>query len=187
MAFRREKQGGDRIDALKSLELKGKLNVGSTKMEVTVLAAGPDRVVRRVVWPEGVVTAIFDGERVSGRQGPPTRGRSYGSARARRTNEPACAVARLARKLNAVRVAGKARMDGEDVGLRVECEFEPPLTRYVSMKSGLLKKEEGWITASGLGTVPISIRLDDFRDVAGVKVPFRSTAKAQSPASKLFN
>ena len=47
------------------------------------------------------------------------------------------------------------------------------------MKSGvLLKKEEGWITASGLGTVPISIRFDDYRDVAGVKVPFRSMSES---------
>jgi CubicO group peptidase (beta-lactamase class C family) len=189
MAFRREKQGGDRIDELKALEMTGKLNVGSTKMEVTVIAAaGPDRVVRRVVSPEGVATAIFDGKRAF-RQSPGAPAEEEFGVKldeAKRMS-PIARLRDWRESSSAVRVAGKTRIDGEDVWvLRVECEFEPPLTRYVSIKSGLLKKEEGWITASGLGTVPISIRMDDFRDVAGVKVPFRSTSDSALTGKQTF-
>ncbi len=73
-----------------------------------------------------------------------------------------------------VRVAGKERLDGEEVWLvRLEFEFQPPLTRYVSTKSGLLRKEEAWTTAKGLGTVPIVFRYEDYREVAGVPIAFR--------------
>ena len=53
--------------------------MGATKMEVTVLAAAPDRVVRRVVSPEGVVTAIFDGKRAF-RQAPGAASRKKSTA-----------------------------------------------------------------------------------------------------------
>ncbi len=49
----------------------------------------------------------------------------------------------------------------------LDSEFEPPQTRYISVTSGLLLKEEGWITAKGLGTVPRSVAYDDYREVAG--------------------
>ena len=134
MAFRREKQGGDRIDDLKALEIRGALNVGSTKMEFSVIAAAPDRVVRRVVPPDGAVTAVFDGKRAFRKAaGGPTE-EEFGVKR-----EEAKRMSPLARlrdwreSSTAVRVAGKGRVDGEDVWIRSGRmpEFEPPLTRYL--------------------------------------------------------
>jgi len=52
------------------------------------------------------------------------------------------------------------------------------VTRYVGTTSGLLRKEEAWSTTKGVGTVPITIRYDDYRDVAGVQLPFRLTAES---------
>jgi hypothetical protein len=76
-------------------------------------------------------------------------------------------------------VVGKDKLGSEDVWIvRVDSEFEPPLTRYVSAKSGLLLKEEGWITAKGLGTVPRTVACADYREVAGVQLPFRLTTES---------
>ena len=78
-----------------------------------------------------------------------------------------------------VRVVGKDKLGSEDVWIvRVESEFEPPQTRYVSLKSGLLLKEESWITAKGLGTFPRSVACADYREVAGVQLPFRLTTES---------
>jgi hypothetical protein len=180
MAFRREKQGGDRIDGLKSIEAKGTLNVGATKMAVNVLAAGTNRVIRRVDAPAGVVTTICDGKRATRQAASSPSEFEHGVKldEARRMS-PLARLRDWRESSPAVRVAGQGRIDGEDVWIvRVDCEFEPPLTRYVSKKFGLLKKEVAWITGSGIGTVPITIMFDDYREIAGVMLPFKSTSES---------
>jgi len=180
MAFHREQQGGDRIDALRSLEIKGKLSVGPTQLDTTMVAAGPDRVVRRINSPAGVVTTVVDGRRV--RKHSP--GQPLEELRGLWGDE-ALRISPLARLRDwretsvSVRLAGKDRLGDEEVWIvRLEYEFQPPLTRYVSVKSGLLQKEEAWITAKGVGTFPLAVRYDDYREVAGVKLPFRLTSES---------
>jgi CubicO group peptidase (beta-lactamase class C family) len=180
MSLRREKQGGDRIDELQGLEMNGKLQVGAARLDTTLIAAAPNRVIRRIKSQAGVVTTLVDGR----------------SARKLSPGEPVEELAGLwldeARRINpfarlrdwrasasAVRVVGKDKLGSEDVWIvRVDGEFEPPQTRYVSVKSGLLLKEEGWITAKGLGTVSRSVAFEDYREVAGVKLPFRLTTES---------
>jgi CubicO group peptidase (beta-lactamase class C family) len=180
MAFRREKQGGDRIDALRSLEIKGKLRVGATQLDSTLIAAGADRVIRRMNSPAGVVTTVVDG----GRARQKTPGQPVEELKGLRRDEALrlspLALLRDWRETSvALRLAGKDRLGDEDVWiLRLEYEFQPPVTRYVSTTSGLLRKEEAWTTAKGVGTVPITIRYDDYREVAGVQLPFRLTAES---------
>ena len=188
MAFRREKQGGDRIDSLRSLEMKGALNAGAARMDVTVIAALPDRVIRRVAPPAGVITAIFDGKQaIRQTAGAPAEIESGLKRDEAKRMNPLARLRDSREGSAAVRVAGQGRLNGEDVWIvRVEREFEPPLTRYVSTTTGLLKKEEAWITASGVGTVPISILFDDYREVAGVKIPFRSTSESALSGKQTF-
>jgi CubicO group peptidase (beta-lactamase class C family) len=175
MAVRREQQGGERIDALRSLEMKGKLLVGAAKIDTSLVADGPDRVIRRISSQAGVVTTVVDRGRVL-RQSPgePIEDlQGLWRDEAQRIN-PLARLRDWRESSVAVRVASKGRVDGEDVWIvRLDCPFQPPLTRYVSAKSGLLKKEEAWVTAKGVGTVPLTVRYDDYREVAGVQLPFR--------------
>ena len=91
MVFRREKQGGHRIDELKSLEIRGKLTVGAIKLDIAAIAASLDRVVRRVVSQDGVVTSIYDGRaRVQADCGCTTGRRVWRRARRGETNGSAC-------------------------------------------------------------------------------------------------
>ena len=43
MSFLREKQGGERIDAIHMLEMKGKLRAGTTEFDTVIEASGPKR------------------------------------------------------------------------------------------------------------------------------------------------
>jgi hypothetical protein len=77
-------------------------------------------------------------------------------------------------------VAGIGHLGDEEVWIvRIDCELLPPLTRYVSTRTGLLVKEEAWVTVRGVGTVGLTVRYEDYREVAGVKVPFRLTSESR--------
>jgi CubicO group peptidase (beta-lactamase class C family) len=180
MALRREKQGGDGIDALRSLEIKGRLRVGATEIDNTIVAAGSDQVIRRMRSPAGTETTLVEGGRArkcSPGQPVEELGRLW--------RDEALRINPLARLRDwretsvAVRVAGKGHLGDEEVWIvRIECELLPPLTRYVSTRTGLLLKEEAWVTARGVGTVGLTVRYEDYREVAGVKVPFRLTSES---------
>jgi CubicO group peptidase (beta-lactamase class C family) len=180
MAILREKQGGDRIDALSSLEMKGKLKVGAARLETTVVAQGLDRIKRLIRTQAGVVTTLVDQGRVLRKSpGQPLEDLSgLWQDEAQRIN-PFARLRDWRETSVAVRVAGKDRLDDDEVWVvRLDCAFQPPLTRYVSTKSGLLAKEEAWVTAKGVGTVPLVVRYDDYREVAGVRLPFRMTSES---------
>ncbi len=181
MAFRRLKQGGDMVDALRSLEIKGKLRVGQTDLDTTIVAAGSDRIVRRVSLPAGTEMAVADGGRVR-KQSP---GQPVEDLNGLRREEslrisPLVRLGDWRQTSAAVRLAGTDRLGDEPVWIvRLECEFSPPLTRYVSTKTGLLLKEEAWITAKGVGTVPFTVLFEDYREVAGVQLPFRLKSESR--------
>jgi hypothetical protein len=145
-----------------------------------MIAAGPDRVIRRMSSPAGVVTTVVDGGRARKQSpGEPLEElRGLWRDEALRIN-PLARVRDWRETSVAVRVAGKDRLGDEEVWVvRIECEFQPPLTRYVSTKSGLLRREEAWITAKGVGTVPLTVLYDDYREVSGVQLPFRLTSES---------
>ena len=160
---------------LRSLEIKGKLKVGATELDNWMLAAGSDRVVRRIDAAAGRTTTVVRGERAQKQSPDQTIEELQGLFReeARRTS-PLARLRDWPESFRAVQIAGKDRVGEEEVWIvRLESEFSPPLTRYVSTKSGLLLKEESWITSKGVGTVPLTTEFEDYRDVAGVRIPFR--------------
>jgi CubicO group peptidase (beta-lactamase class C family) len=187
MAFRREKQGGDRMGSLRSLKMKGKLQVGTTEIDNTIVAA-PDRVVRRLSGPGGVdITVVEKGRARKQSPGQPVEElRGLWSDEAVRIN-PFSRLRDWRETAVAVRVAGRDRLGNEEVWIvRVECAFSPPLTRYVSARTGLLLKEEAWVTVKTAGTVPLTVCYEDYREVAGVKVPFRLTSESRLTGKQIM-
>src|SRR5262249_52890067 len=63
MAERRKKQGGDKIAALKALQLDGKVTIGQTVLEVSFLATGDGKAARRVKTDKGLSVLILDKDR----------------------------------------------------------------------------------------------------------------------------
>lgn len=180
MALRRDKQGGNKVDELKNLELKGKLSVGPTQLDFSFLAAGPEQMVRRLSLPGRTETLIVDHARAVKQEPgqPPEELTGLFFDQAARRN-PLARLGDWRKTFTTVEVAGKDQLDKEDVWI-VRCAggSQPPVTRYVSAKSGLLIEENDWITVKGIGTIPLSILFEDYRDVAGVKLPFRTTTES---------
>jgi hypothetical protein len=188
MAFRREKQGGKRIAVLRSLEMKGKLRAGSGEFDDHVIAAGFDRAIRRVNLPAGVVTMLAEKGRAWRRSSgePIERLTGLRFEEAMRIN-PLARLADWRETAVAVQVAGSDRLGEEEVWIvRVEGKFSPPLTRYVSKKTGLLLKEDGWVTAKGQGTVSLTVRFADYREVDGVKIPFRLSSESRLTGKQII-
>ena len=181
MKLLREKQGGDRIDKVHALEMKGKLKAGATEIETVVEASGTKRVSRKLTSPAGITeTAADDGVVTKKTPGQPTEVQhGLFADDAQRIN----LLARLHdwRETHPqVQVVGKDQFGDEEVWvLRLECQFTPPLTRFVSAKRGLLLREEAWLTAKGVGTVPISLEFEDYRNVGGVMLPFRLKSESR--------
>jgi hypothetical protein len=180
MALRRQMQGGDQIDELHALEMKGKLQLGAARLDTTLIAAAPNRVIRTIKSQAGAVITVVDDRHA--------RKKSPGEAVEELTGlwlDEARRISPFARLLDwretakAVRVVGRVHVGNEDAWIvRIESEFDPPLTRYVGATSGLLLKEESWITAKGVGTIPRSVVYEDYRAVAGVQLPFRLTTES---------
>jgi CubicO group peptidase (beta-lactamase class C family) len=64
-------------------------------------------------------------------------------------------------------------IDGKDVWvIRAASRQLPPATLFVSVDTGLLVREDGWLAVRGVGLVPLTARFDDYRAVGGVRLPF---------------
>ncbi len=78
-------------------------------------------------------------------------------------------------KYKAITIIRIAKVDGEDA---YAVEFEPEngtkFTEYYSTKTFLLLKREGVVTSSTSSvSIPYTIRFEDYRDIDGVKLPFK--------------
>jgi CubicO group peptidase (beta-lactamase class C family) len=72
-----------------------------------------------------------------------------------------------------VAVIGDGEHEGQRVfHLRFTSEDLPDRTLHVAAESGLVLKEETAIIAEGIGQLPVSITYSDFRDIAGLRLPF---------------
>jgi CubicO group peptidase (beta-lactamase class C family) len=181
MQMRRVSHGGARIDELKNLELKGKVKIGAIEADNSIVADGLDRVVRRLVAPAINSTTVVDRGRakrqITGQPAEELQGPFLEEAL--RMNP----LARIRDWRDSFASAEVAGMDGQGDEeawiIRLSCKFSPPITRYVNKKTGLLVREDSWVTAKGVGTVPLSIEFADYRDVAGVKIPFRLASESR--------
>jgi hypothetical protein len=179
LAEYRKKQGGKHIDALRSLRLDGTLSMAAGKMKVSLLAAGERQAVQRVKTDKGEHVVILD------------RGRAWRQVPGKPFEEEAGLFQEQSLFLSplallgdwkqggrAVDVVRKDRVGEEEVWVvRVAGKLLPPTTRYVSCKSGLVLQEDFWVTAKGVGTVPVVVRYEDYREVAGVQLAFRRVSR----------
>jgi CubicO group peptidase (beta-lactamase class C family) len=175
MTFRRQKHGGDRVDALRTLEMKGNVDAGPAQLAITLLAAGTERLIRRIVSKAGTDILVLDGAQAWTQAPGQAVEKLTGLFREQMVRiNPLVRIADWRRTTRQVEIVGKDRLGEEEAWVvRTTGQFQPPTTWYVSTTSGLLLKEDAWLTVKGVGTVPHSFRYEDYRDVAGVPIPFR--------------
>lgn len=74
-----------------------------------------------------------------------------------------------------IEVVGKDKVGKEEVWVvRTKPKNLPASTKHISAKTGLILKEELPQVARGVGHVLMTIRYQDYRDVGGFKIPFKS-------------
>ncbi len=77
------------------------------------------------------------------------------------------------KRFKRITVGKKSEINGEEVyAVRCTPHKAPALTRYVSAKTGLVLKDDWYVIAHGLVTVPITVTFSDYRNVGGMPVPF---------------
>ncbi len=171
----RSKHGN--VAALRSVQLAGTLTVQSKVVgQVTQSAEGIERFRQEIVLSDGndiIITANRQAWRKY------VEGASYEKldrllAEENLLKNPFTRLEDWRRSFKSIEIIRKDRIGDEDVWvLRMKGGFLPALTRYVSVRTGLLLREDVWITAKGLGTFPRTNTYEDYRDIAGVRLPFR--------------
>jgi CubicO group peptidase (beta-lactamase class C family) len=175
MRLRREKQGGDAIDRIGTLVMTGTLTVGGVTGPVTISASRSGQYSTRRILAGVTEDAETDSAKGVRRATPgdttPLTGVFLEQAQ---LNSPLVRLGDWRQSYGRVEVIARETMNGEDVWVvRVTPREVPPSTRYVSVTTGLLLKDETWLTVRGVGMVPFALVYSDYRPVSGVLLPFR--------------
>jgi hypothetical protein len=175
MALIRKGNGGENADAVRALYLLGTITTGKASGTISVLARQDGEFLRRTKIGniETVLRASTDQAWTQTIGNPIEKLDGMFREQTFEAN-PFVLLRDWPRFSKAVVVVRKDKLLEEDVWVaRVENKLFPPATRYISCKSGLLLKEDGWFTAKGAGVLPMTTRFEDYRNVGGVLIPFR--------------
>jgi hypothetical protein len=174
--------GAAALDKVSSRVIKGAaLMPGGMKAPVDVYAKGPDKRVSIMHLPNGDSITAFDGQGGwLGAPGRPVRDMNNGEAEGARIDADLHLATDLKQMFKEFRVRTGDKIGEHDtylvVGVR---EGKPPLRLYFDQKSGLLLRLSRY-AETPLGRNPTQVDYADYRDLDGVKFPFRWTVARPS-------
>jgi len=168
--------GADRVARLTSYTAKGMyegFNTGGGEVPIEIFAKAPDQRAQFVHAPDGDSVKTFDGRNAWAAEGwrplpllPMTGGNLSGMKL-----DAVVAFPAGIRKAFAKWAIGTATIDDKPVSvLQGTNPGETPVNLYFD-EAGLLVRSVRWNKTS-VGTVPTQIDYSEYKDVAGVKVPF---------------
>ena len=168
--------GREAVGKVTSRVQKGSADVGGKQMSIDIYAQAPDKRVSVMHLPNGESITAFNGSvgwlSVPGR---PTHWMSQGEAEAARLDADLHFPARITEIFGDFKISTPEKIEGRDVnvvlGLR---ERKPPVKLYFDPQSGLLVRMLRFAD-SPLGLNPSQIDYADYRESAGVQIPFRWT------------
>jgi photosynthetic reaction center cytochrome c subunit len=168
--------GAAAIEKASTRVMKGSIEFGGKSLPIDIYSKDPDMRVSLTHMPEGESVTAFDGH--SGWMGMPG-GRIREMQGAELDGAAIDADLHLATHLKglftAVKVHGAEKVGDHEayfvIGERGE---KPPIHLYFEQESGLLVRMVRF-GETALGTMPVQIDYADYRDVAGIKVPYRWT------------
>jgi len=161
------------IAKLRSVDEKGTFEAGGRSFPVEIFVQSPDRIAIVTHWPNGDSSSTFDGR--SGWitfPGRPQRPMSPADVDASRMDADLHFPLDMSKLFSELRVEKETTIGDRDAlmisGQRRE---SPPVEMYFDKQSGLLIREVRY-GQSPLGENPTQIDYSDYREVAGVKLPF---------------
>jgi zinc protease len=169
--------GAQRVNSLTSLVATGTyegFNTGGAPVPIEIVSAAPDKRVQTVRVPDGVGIKTFDGR--NGWAAEPWRPMPLmtltgGNLQGARLDAIVAFPAGLQKAFSQWKVSS-ATIDDRPVRLlQGSNPGESPVNVYFD-ESGLLVRTVRW-NRTAAGTVPTQIDYSDYRDVAGVKIPFK--------------
>lgn len=168
--------GGAAIDKVNSRVMKGTISFGDRNIPIDIFSKHPDKRVSFAHTPDGDNVTAFDGrEGWLGVPRRPVREMHGPDIDAAAMDADLHFPAHLKGMFSEVKVRGKERIGDHDayfvIGLR---EANTPLRLYFDVQSGLLVRLVRY-GETPLGRLPTQIDYADYRDVGGVKIPFRWT------------
>lgn len=165
--------GEPSVSKLKSLDEKGAFEAAGHQFPVEVFVKSPEHIAVVTHWPNGDGSTVFNGHTgwitFPGRPQHPMTPADVEAARIDADLQFAIDMKKLFSEL---RVEREVKIEDKDTvmisGQRTDL---PPVEMYFAKQSGLLLRMVRY-AQSPLGRNPTQIDYSDYRDVAGVKLPF---------------
>jgi photosynthetic reaction center cytochrome c subunit len=168
--------GADAVKSVTSRVQKGQITgFGGRQSPIEVVAKAPNKRVSVTQMPRGESITAYDGSGgwLTGREGPHPM--TAAEAEAARLDADLYFPLHVKQVFTGFRVQPSEKIDDREAVLLVAArEGKPPVRLYFDAQSGLLVRQVRY-AETALGNLPTQIDYADYRDVDGVKVPFRWT------------
>lgn len=168
----------DLVDSLGPVRMRGSLVIEARDVtgETTTLLAGPDRWRYDTRVGEELERVAFDGERVWYESRLKPRAELEGlQAAAMRIDVPFVRYGNWQQQHAGARVMQRLEKDGRMMLLvRMGGTEAPARTLYVEEETGLVRGEASMTYVDSLGRIGQLALFDDYRDVSGMQLPFRT-------------
>jgi photosynthetic reaction center cytochrome c subunit len=169
--------GAAAISKLTTLDEKGTIEVGGRQFPVETLVQSPDHIAVITHWPNGSGGSVFDGQ--SGWSffpGRPPRPMMPAEVDANRMEANLHFALDLNKMFTELKTEKQAKVGDRDaIVISAQRQPLPPVDLYFDTLNGLLIRMVRY-GQSPLGLNPTQIDYSDYRDVAGVKMPFHWTS-----------
>jgi len=169
--------GAEALHKISSRVSKGSIAVGGHETPIEVFAKAPDKRVSVTHMASGDSITAFDGQGgwLSGGAGHPARDMSGPEAEAARLDADFYFATHIKEIFSGFRV-GRPDKIGDSPAYTLNCmrQGQPPVRLYFDQSTGLLLREVRYADTP-IGRNPTQIDYADYREVDGVKVPFRWT------------
>jgi photosynthetic reaction center cytochrome c subunit len=168
--------GAKAIDKVSSRVMKGTITFGDRNVPIDIFSKDPDKRVSFTHTPDGDSVTAFDGrEGWLGVPGRPVREMHGSDIDGAAMDADLHFAAHLKGMFSEVQVRGAEKIGDNDAYLVVgRREEKTPLRLYFDGQSGLLVRLVRY-GETPFGRLPTQIDYADYREVSGVKIPFRWT------------
>jgi len=168
--------GAAAIDKITSRVAKGTIEVGDKSFPIDLYSKEPEKRISFTHMPEGDNVTAFNGqEGWLGTVGRPMREMHGGDLDGAAIDADLHLATHLRRIFSKLSTRGTDKVGDRDVYVVVgQRDDKPPLRLYFDQQSGLLVRLVRF-GETPLGRLPTQIDYADYREVDGVKVPFRWT------------
>jgi photosynthetic reaction center cytochrome c subunit len=162
---------------LRSVDEKGTFEAGGRQFPVEIFVQSPHRIATVTHWPNGDSSNTFDGhEGWITFPGRPQRPMTTADVDAARIDADLHLPIDMSKFFSELRVEREAKVGDQDaIMVSGQRQGLPPVEMYFEKQSGLLVRMVRY-AQSPLGENPTQIDYSDYREVAGVKLPFHWTS-----------